>query len=215
MSTQDVIESNFVDDVDYVHSTHTQEAQSLGNTRDESESKSTKRKRTSPAWDHFTLQKIDGKLKVVCNHCGRKLGGESSNGTKHLFAHVKRCPVIKEQLAMNPNPNASPSVTTYNFDPELGRKKLAQMIILHEYPLSMVEHSGFIDYSNTLCPMFKMLSRNTIRSDILKMYKVEKEKCSQILENNRSRIAITIDMWTANHQKMGYMTVTAHFIDDS
>ncbi|XP_062103824.1 zinc finger BED domain-containing protein RICESLEEPER 2-like [Humulus lupulus] len=215
MSTQDVIESNFVDDVDYVHSTHTQEAQSLGNTRDESESRSTKRKRTSPAWDHFTLQIIDGKLKAVCNHCGRKLGGESSNGTKHLLAHVKRCPVIKEQLAMNPNPNASPSVTTYNFDPELGRKKLAQMIILHENPLSMVEHSGFIDYSNTLCPMFKMLSRNTIRSDILKMYKVEKEKCSQILEKNRSRIAITTDMWTANHQKRGYMTVTAHFIDDS
>ncbi|XP_062080631.1 zinc finger BED domain-containing protein RICESLEEPER 2-like [Humulus lupulus] len=116
---------------------------------------------------------------------------------------------------MNPNPNASPSVTTYSFDLELGRKKLAQMIILHEYPLSMVEHSGFIDYSNTLCPMFKMLSRNTIRSDILKMYKVEKEKCSQNLEKNRSRIAITTDMWTANHQKRGYMTVTAHFIDDS
>ncbi|XP_062101022.1 zinc finger BED domain-containing protein RICESLEEPER 2-like [Humulus lupulus] len=47
------------------------------------------------------------------------------------------------------------------------------------------------------------------------MYKVEKEKCSQILEKNRSRIAITTDMWTANHQKKGYMTMTTHFIDYS
>ncbi|XP_062100240.1 zinc finger BED domain-containing protein RICESLEEPER 2-like [Humulus lupulus] len=215
MSTQDVTKSNFVDDVDYVHSTHTQEAQSLGNTRGENESRSTRIKITSPTLDHFTLQKIDGEMKAVCNHCGRKLVGESSNGTKHLLDHVKRCQVIKEQLATNPNSNESPSITAYNFDPELGRKLLAQMIILHEYPLSMIEHRGFIDYSNTICPMFKMVSWNTIRSDILKIYKIEKEKCSQILEKNRSRIVITTDMWTANHQKRGYITMTAHFIDDS
>ncbi|KAM6574915.1 hypothetical protein CsatA_023242 [Cannabis sativa] len=47
------------------------------------------------------------------------------------------------------------------------------------------------------------------------MYKTEKEKCRQNLEKSRSRIAITSDMWTANHQKRGYMAVTAHFIDDS
>nr|KAJ0222546.1 hypothetical protein LSAT_V11C200051160 [Lactuca sativa] len=29
------------------------------------------------------------------------------------------------------------------------------------------------------------------------------------------KIAITTDMWTANYQKKGYMTVTTHFIDDS
>ncbi|XP_062100166.1 zinc finger BED domain-containing protein RICESLEEPER 2-like [Humulus lupulus] len=152
---------------------------------------------------------------AVCNHCGRKLVGESSNGIKHLLVHLQRCPIRMEQFDMNHNPNASPLVTTYNFDPKLGRKKLAQMIILHEYPLSMVEHSSFIDYSNTLCPMFKMVSMDTIRSDILKMCKAEKEKCSQNLEKNRSRIVITIDMWTTNHQKMGYMIVTTHFIDDS
>ena len=65
---------------------------------------------------------------------------------------------------------------TYNFDPEESRKLLAQMIVLHEYPLSMVEHEGFKDYSYSLQPLFKVVSRNTIRSDILKIYEEEKKK---------------------------------------
>ncbi|KAM6579251.1 hypothetical protein CsatA_003025 [Cannabis sativa] len=89
------------------------------------------------------------------------------------------------------------------------------MIILHEYPLSMVEHSRFIDFANTISPMFQLMSRNTIRSDIMKIHKLEKEKCGEILKKNKSRIALTTDMWTANHQKKGYMAVTAHFIDDA
>ncbi|KAL4352489.1 hypothetical protein GQ457_06G009710 [Hibiscus cannabinus] len=31
----------------------------------------------------------------------------------------------------------------------------------------------------------------------------------------KGRIAITIDMWTADHQNKGYMVVTAHYIDNS
>ncbi|KAH6806143.1 hypothetical protein C2S51_030974 [Perilla frutescens var. frutescens] len=36
-----------------------------------------------------------------------------------------------------------------------------------------------------------------------------------ILESNKSRIAITSDMWTSSNQKKGYMAITAHFIDNS
>ena len=35
-----------------------------------------------------------------------------------------------------------------------------------------------------------------------------------LLGDNRSRIAITSDMWTSN-QKKCFMVVTTHFIDDS
>ena len=117
---------------------------------------------------------------------------------------------------MNPNKaiDASPSIITRTFNVGLTRKKLAHMTILHEYPLSMVEHEGFIDFLNTICYMFKLILRNTIRFDILKIYKVEKDKLKQILEQNKSIIIITIDMWTANNQKRGYMTVTTHFMDD-
>ena len=71
-----------------------------------------------------------------------------------------------------------------------------------------------LKYSNTLQPLFKMVSRNTIKNDILKIYDYEKSKTMDLLGDNRSRIAITTDMWTSNQMK-GFMVVTAHFIDDS
>ena len=117
---------------------------------------------------------------------------------------------------MNPKKEASGklSLSTYSFDQENARKDLASMIVLHEYPLTMVDHVGFRKYSNTLQPLFKMVSRNTIKNDILKIYDYEKSKTMDLLGNNRSRIAITTDMWTSN-QKKGFMVVTTHFIDDS
>ena len=117
---------------------------------------------------------------------------------------------------MNPIKEASGklSLSTYSFDQENARKDLASMIVLHEYPLTIVDHVGFRKYSNTLQPLFKMVSRNTIKNDILKIYDYEKSKTMDLLGNNRSRIAITTDMWTSN-QKKGFMVVTAHFINDS
>ncbi|XP_039051009.1 zinc finger BED domain-containing protein RICESLEEPER 2-like [Hibiscus syriacus] len=88
------------------------------------------------------------------------------------------------------------------------------MIIVHEYPLSMVEHHGFRKFVSGLQPLFKVPSRNTVKTDILKIYEFERQRTMKLLGRNTSRVAITIDMWTANHQRKGFMAVTAHFIDD-
>ncbi|KAJ0095528.1 hypothetical protein Patl1_15198 [Pistacia atlantica] len=89
------------------------------------------------------------------------------------------------------------------------------MIGLHEYPLSMVDHYGFRKFCNNMQLLFKVVSRNAIKKDIFKMYDVEKEKTMKLLNKNRSRIAITLDLWTASNQNKGYMTITAHFIDNN
>ncbi|KAI5312626.1 hypothetical protein L3X38_041799 [Prunus dulcis] len=49
----------------------------------------------------------------------------------------------------------------------------------------------------------------------IKVFDVEREKTMKLLDTNRSRIAITTDMWTSNNQKRGFMTITSHFIDDA
>lgn len=87
------------------------------------------------------------------------------------------------------------------------------MVIVHEYPLAIVEHFGFTRFVSSLNPSFKIISRPTLRSDILKMFVSEKNCLKKVLENNESKIAITTDMWTASNQKKGYMVVTAHYID--
>ncbi|KAF2288550.1 hypothetical protein GH714_008421 [Hevea brasiliensis] len=59
-----------------------------------------------------------------------------------------------------------------------------------------------------------MVSRNTIKKDILNIYDINHEKLYKQLKKLISRIAIITDMWTSN-QKKGYMSITAHYIDDA
>ena len=95
----------------------------------------------------------------------------------------------------------------YVFDQDVARKALAEMVVLHEYPLSIVDHVGFRRYSSALQPMFKMITRNTLKNDIIGIYEIEKKKALSFMQKNNARIAITTDMWTTENQKKGYMTV--------
>ena len=103
----------------------------------------------------------------------------------------------------------------YTFNQDFARRQLTCMIIMHEYPLSIVKHIGFRRFSQILQPLFHMVSSNTIKNDILKIYDVEKVKTMVVMERIQSRVAVTTDMWTSSNQKRGFMVVTTHFIDDS
>ena len=104
-------------------------------------------------------------------------------------------------------------VNAYNFDQNVSRNELTHMIILHEYPLSIVDHIGFRKYSTSLQPLFKMVSRNTIKKEILSIYEKEREKSKHEIDKNQGRISITTDMWTSQNKKRGFMAVITHFID--
>ena len=87
------------------------------------------------------------------------------------------------------------------------------MIVLHEYPLSMVDHIGFREFMGSLQLLFKLISSNTLKSDILKIYDDEREKDLKITNKNESRMAITTNMWNSSNKKREFMVITAHFID--
>lgn len=46
------------------------------------------------------------------------------------------------------------------------------------------------------------------------MYEVQKESMLKYFTKLGSRVAVTTDLCTANHQREGYMAITAHFLDD-
>lgn len=150
---------------------------------------------------------------------------ESKNGTKHLHVHLAACTMKKvnsngktlsqSSLRFSSSGQGKVSVENYTFDQDFARKMLASMIVLHEYPLFIVDHTGFRRFVTALQPLFNMVTRNTIRKDILDAYKVERKKAIEYMAANRSRVAITTDLWTADNQKKGYMEITGHFIDDS
>ncbi|KAJ0432485.1 putative transcription factor/ chromatin remodeling BED-type(Zn) family [Helianthus annuus] len=181
-----------------------------------------KRKSSSPAWEHFTKLKVNGELKAECNYCKKRLAAGSSNGTRHLLAHMDTCKKRKNKdirqqvLSANQIKTSGQSeLSCYNFDADKSRKDLAEMVIVHEYPLVIVEHRGFRKFVCGLQPFFKVPSRNTLKSNIMKIFEYEKQKTMRILEKNTSRIAITTDMWTSSNQKKGFMAITAHFVDDN
>ncbi|KAH7861035.1 hypothetical protein Vadar_020827 [Vaccinium darrowii] len=94
-------------------------------------------------------------------------------------------------------PGKKNTLQPYSYDPEYARQQLAYMIIMHEYPLNMVEHVGFKRFCYALQPSFQVVSRNTIKRDILNIYDVERLKTMRLMEKNRNRIFLTMDMWTA------------------
>ncbi|KAK1421801.1 hypothetical protein QVD17_24433 [Tagetes erecta] len=212
-----------VDSNKHVQDTNQSQEQTHSNTHEYvTKTEEKKRKLTSLVWDHFKKIKINGEEKAECNYCKSKLGAKSKNGTKHLHAHLKSCPNRKNKdlrqqvLSMNQiNTSGNSDISCYSFDGDISRRDLAEMIIAHGYPLSIVEHHGFRKFVRGLQPFFKVPSRNTLKSDVLKIYDYEKQKTMRILEKNPSRIAITTDMWTSSNQKKGFMAITTHFIDDS
>ncbi|XP_024965921.1 zinc finger BED domain-containing protein RICESLEEPER 2-like [Cynara cardunculus var. scolymus] len=173
-------------------------------------------------WNHFEAIYIDGLRRFAkCKYCNKQMTGRPNDGTTHLKDHFKICPrrvtkdirqhiLVQEQTAKD---GKTSLLSNYNFSAESSRDDLAKMIILHDYPLSIVEHHGFRKYSNGLQPLFKVPCRATIKSDIMKIYETKKGCVLRYLEENESKIALTSDMWTAGNQNKGYMALTAHYID--
>lgn len=176
-------------------------------------------------WENFQKIRVKGSgaVKARCLFCNKKLIGDGKNGTKHLQDHSKSC--LKKKMVDGKQKILTPSfvmgggkkanLQNYNFDQEESRKHLAYMIIIHEYPLSMVEYVGFRRFCHSLQPSFKVVSRTTLKRDIFKIYDVEKMKTMRHLERVKSRISFTTDMWTSKNKKKGFMVITAHFINDN
>ena len=57
-----------------------------------------------------------------------------------------------------------------------------------------------------------MVSRNTVKPDCIEIYKQKKLKISQLIDGISSKISLTADIRTSS-QTIGYMSITAHFID--
>ncbi|KAJ0491919.1 putative transcription factor/ chromatin remodeling BED-type(Zn) family [Helianthus annuus] len=194
-NTQTNVDSNQHMEEDQQTKTNQSQNQDKQTHEDAEEPRVRKRKLTSVAWEHFTKMMVNGAEKVECKYCNTRLGAKSSNGTKHLLSHMEICKKRKNKdirqqvLSVNEKKTSGHSdISCYNFDGDKSRRDLAEMAIVHGYPLSMVEHHGFRKFVRGLQPFFKVPSRNTLKSDVLKIFEYEKKKTMRILEKNPSRI---------------------------
>lgn len=176
----------------------------------------------SKIWQHFKKIKVNGIDKAECNYCKKLLGGKAKNGTKHLWQHHQICVQykilmrgMKGQAFLKPKVvQGKQELGAGTYDTENARGELAKAIIMHEYPLSIVDHLGFRRYSASLQPVFQVPTRNTIK-EIMKIYENERATSLKLLDSLDRRVAITSDMWTSTNQKRGYMAITPHYVDGS
>ncbi|CAN1786852.1 Zinc finger BED domain-containing protein RICESLEEPER 2 [Linum perenne] len=172
-------------------------------------------------WVHFSRIRVNGVTRARCKYCRKLLSVDSNSGTYHLRNHHKTCLQKKihdgpqRVLGANYLPKGKAQLIAIEYNYEVSKKMLCSMILLHEYPLSIVDHIGFKRYSCSLQLLFKVPCRNTIKKEILTLYEVTKIKFKRELHENQGRIAVTTDMWTATNQKRGYMTIAAHYVDSS
>ncbi|XP_012839258.1 PREDICTED: zinc finger BED domain-containing protein RICESLEEPER 2-like [Erythranthe guttata] len=195
----------------------------------------TKRKRSvklrSEVWNHFSkVESKDGaKAKCKCNYCKKAFSCPSKGGTAHLLCHITelKCPIYRK---MQTNKNVGKSqalihvedknqiqdarMVSWQFDQVKSRSDLAELIIIQELPFSFVDDPTFRKFVLNLCPKFKFVSRNTIKSDCLKIYQTEKKRLKDTLQTLSPRICLTTDTWTFKTE-LPFMALTAHFIDDS
>ena len=88
------------------------------------------------------------------------------------------------------------------------------MIVVDELPFKFVEGEGFRHLMGKACPMFKMPSRFTVNRDCFDLYVNEKMKLKAFFKSHSQRVSLTTDCWTSI-QRINYMCITAHFIDDN
>lgn len=182
-----------------------------------------KRKYTSDTWNHFRRVMVDQIQYVECNYCKTRFKTSPTYGTTHLRKHYdksckqkpRKMDIRQSFLVSSMKGCSSQELSAHIFNQEESRNELAKMVILHDYCLSIVTHIGFRKFVASLQHCFDMISRNTLRNDVVKIFHVQRSKCYKTLDKHSSRVAITTDMWTSSNNKKGFMAITRHYIDDS
>ncbi|KAL1563426.1 zinc finger BED domain-containing protein DAYSLEEPER [Salvia divinorum] len=197
-----------------------------------------RRKKKSLVWEHFTIETVGvGCRRACCKQCKQSFAYSTGNkvaGTSHLKRHIAKgtCPVLLRNQERNnqSTPYSAPpkmssftdapkrryrtaaSVPYLSFDADRCRHEIARMIIMHDYPLHMVEHPGFVAFVQNLQPRFDMVSFNTVQGDCVATYLREKAIIQRVIEGVPGRICLTLDLWPSS-RTIGYMFVSGQFID--
>lgn len=133
-----------------------------------------KRKLSSHVWDYFDIfSGPDKKQRCKCKKCGTMYACPSNYGTGNLIKHLKKCNnrVTRDigQLLITRG-QGSVSLSNNKFDQETYRELYTAAITMHSQPFQFVEFEGFRALHHYLNNNVQTISRNTCKSDVLKLY---------------------------------------------
>jgi hypothetical protein len=165
-------------------------------------------------------------LKAKCKYCKKLYSYAQGSTTTTLSRHMKNCDKYQKHIEQKLDQsllNFAPSTigesgsglptisSPKDYNHEQVKKLISKMIIVHEYPFRMVEHTCFNILMKYMNLLYEFVGRKTIRAKCLRIYGSEKESLAKVLKCV-DFISLTTDLWTSN-QTLSYMCLVAHYID--
>jgi hypothetical protein len=179
----------------------------------------------SNVWNHYNIVEEKGKRFAVCKRCGKKLKQAKSAGTgtlrNHLLAHEKEKSAgsggEKHQTTMvmfhgrrGPLSTLYSSLDTPN--PEQ-REKHMLLTVRRNISFAEVEDSSFREFIFCMNSNLKIMSRSSVRSDIVKLYEKMKPIVTMRIASVPGGICVSVDGWTSECQNRNYIGVVITFIE--
>ncbi|CAA3016985.1 zinc finger BED domain-containing RICESLEEPER 1-like [Olea europaea subsp. europaea] len=117
---------------------------------------------------------------------------------------------VQEQKKEEINQTVNVGIAT--FDQVRSQLDLAHMIMLHGYPLDMVDDVGFKIFVKNLQPSFDIMNNSAIELDCMTIYRKEKQKVFEVIHRLDGRINLAVGIW-GSPENSEYMCLTANYID--
>ncbi|KAL2906112.1 Zinc finger BED domain-containing protein RICESLEEPER 2 [Bienertia sinuspersici] len=142
---------------------------------------------------------------------------DSRYGTGNLIRHSRTC-VKKDtrdlgQMLLQTNAAGELGPRFPKFNAEFFRELVVIAIVKHGLPFQFIEYDSIRNIFLYLNPETKLFSRNTAKTDVLKVYEIEKKRLIDMLRSIPGKISLPSDCWMSITTN-GYISLIAHFVDN-
>ncbi|KAK1360102.1 zinc finger BED domain-containing protein DAYSLEEPER-like [Heracleum sosnowskyi] len=197
-----------------------------------------RKKKRSIVWEYFSIAKSGTDCtRAYCNSCKKSfayISGSKLAGTSHLKRHIKMgvCSVdrrnnekISQLIPYAPIKTDSTAVDTIPprrryrgipgpsipFKKDTPSQSIAKMIIMHEYPLNILDDHGFVEFVRFLHPRVHM-DVNSVQEECVNIYHREKQDVANMLSGILGHVNLALDLWESD-QGLCYLLLTGYFVD--
>lgn len=168
---------------------------------------------------------MDNVRTATCIYCNKKVKArQDKNNTSSVKNHFLKCKMNPANIKYDQTCINFPKVGTvadvnasnnWHFDAKKLWATIVDKFIIDETSFLEIDKPGF----RKMCkvgfhPSFNLPGRHTLANDVMKRHESLRESLRKFFSTKSQRVSLTSDCWTSN-QKVNYMSLTAHFIDDS
>ena len=114
------------------------------------------------------------------------------------------------------NFTADGTVSTWVYNPQVARDEIANFIVPEDLMIMLGEGRNFKNLiQRAFCPQYQSVTRKTTKSDLISLYKKKLAALKESFRKVQFSFTLTSDIWTSSHQRTCYVSVVAHYLDDS